>query len=297
MNQVSPPILLLDNETGPTRLLSPFRYPGGKTWLASKICYWLTLQRDKPAHFIEPFAGGAIVGLNVAFKQLAERVTLVELDQDVAVVWQVILEGEANLLADLIIDFDLTPESVSQVLSRPTVNPEQKAFRTILRNRINRNGILASGAGVLKNGENGKGIRSRWYPETLARRIREVARLKNRITFIEGNGLDVLRENADQQDTVFFIDPPYTAGNKRAGSRLYTHYQVNHEELFRLVDLLTGDFLMTYSNEDRVLELARRHNFDIQEISMRNGNHKAMSELLIGRDLDWYRQSGKHRES
>lgn len=32
---------------------------------------------------VEPFAGGGIVSLTVAFEQLAERVTMVELDDDV----------------------------------------------------------------------------------------------------------------------------------------------------------------------------------------------------------------------
>lgn len=43
------------------------------------------------------------------------------------------------------------------------------AFQTILRNRINRGGILAPGAGRIKNGESGKGKKSRWYPDTLRR--------------------------------------------------------------------------------------------------------------------------------
>ena len=51
---------------------SPFRYPGGKTWLVPRIRQWLTSLPTKPARFIEPFAGGAIVGLTVAFEQLAD---------------------------------------------------------------------------------------------------------------------------------------------------------------------------------------------------------------------------------
>jgi DNA adenine methylase len=34
------------------------------------------------------------------------------------------------------------------------------------------------------------------------------------------------------KDAVFFIDSPYTAGGKRAGSRLYTHFEVDHEKTF-----------------------------------------------------------------
>ena len=71
---------------------SPFRYPGGKTWLIPRIRQWLTTCDMSPKEFIEPFAGGAIVGLTVAFEQFADHVILAEIDQKVAAVWQVILE-------------------------------------------------------------------------------------------------------------------------------------------------------------------------------------------------------------
>ena len=79
-------------------------------------------------------------------------------------------------------------------------------------------GILANGAGMLKYGENGKGIKSRWYPETLKRRILDIIDIRERIEFIESDGIQVMRQHADRADMVFFIDPPYTAGNKKLGA-------------------------------------------------------------------------------
>ena len=63
---------------------SPFRYPGGKTWLVPRIRSWFRSMKQKPKLLVEPFAGGGIVGLTVAFEQLAPKVLLVELDEDVA---------------------------------------------------------------------------------------------------------------------------------------------------------------------------------------------------------------------
>src|SRR2546425_451443 len=48
------------------------------------IHQWLTGIKPKPIKFIEPFVGGGIVGLHVAFRQLADHVILAELDEDVA---------------------------------------------------------------------------------------------------------------------------------------------------------------------------------------------------------------------
>jgi DNA adenine methylase len=78
-------------------------------------------------------------------------------------------------------------------------------------------------------------------------------------------------------------------GNKRAGSRLYTHSVVDHEELFRIAASCAGDFLMTYEDAPELHDIARYHNFDTHVIPMKNGHHERMTELLVGRDLDWAR--------
>src|SRR5215218_124549 len=63
---------------------SPFRYPGGKTWLVPRIRQWLLYRTPRPSEFLEPFAGGGIVSLTVAFEKLAGQVTMVELDEHLA---------------------------------------------------------------------------------------------------------------------------------------------------------------------------------------------------------------------
>jgi DNA adenine methylase len=272
---------------------SPFRYPGGKTWLVPRIRYWLEDWKNrhgkKPAEFIEPFAGGAIVSLTVAAEKYAEHVTMIEIDEQVAAVWKTILQGDAAWLADKIVSYDLTPENVEKDLSKPARSIRDKAFQTILKNRVYRGGILAPGSGMLKYGEDGKGIKSRWYPDTLKKRILGITSMSERISFIEGDGIASLRDYTKRSDAVFFIDPPYTAAGKKAGSRLYAHYELDHEELFRIMKSVSGDFLMTYDDADEVREMANKHGFDTEIVAMKNTHHAEMTELLIGRSLDWAR--------
>jgi DNA adenine methylase len=269
------------------KLLSPFRYPGGKTWLVPFMYQWLARIKPKPIEFIEPFAGGGIVGLHVAFKSLADHVTLAELDEDVASVWHTMIYGDAERLAVRIATFDLTPDAVAKELSKMPQSAEERAFQTLLKNRVARGGILAAGAGVLRHGEHGKGIKSRWYPETLKKRVLEIAKIRERITFIRGDGLQVMKQYAHREDVVFFIDPPYTVGGKQPGKRLYNHNEIDHETLFELTSVLTGDFLMTYINDERVCQLVQQYKLDMHEITMKNNHHARMTELLIGRDLSW----------
>lgn len=264
---------------------SPFRYPGGKTWLVPYIRLWLLSKHPKPSELVEPFAGGGIVALTVAFERLAEHVTMVELDERVAAVWHTILGGQAEELAERIVGFDLSLETVKEVLGSPVDSLSDRAFATILKNRVNRGGILAPGASLVKNGENGRGLSSRWYPETLKKRILDIASVGDRITFVERDGLEVLREHARRPDAVFFIDPPYTL----AAKRLYNYWELNHEELFSVAATLSGDFLMTYDNDAGIRTLATSYGFETREVAMKNTHHAKMTELLVGRDLSWLR--------
>jgi DNA adenine methylase len=262
---------------------SPFRYPGGKTWLVPYLRDWLHHQKKKPSRLIEPFAGGAIASLTAGFELLVRHVVFAELDERVAAVWQVVLNGQAEWLAKQILEFDVTEDNVRSVLSRTPQSLRVRAFQTILRNRVQRGGILAPGAGLVKTGENGRGIKSRWYPETLARRIREINAIKDRFTFVHGDAFKLIDEHREDRSAVFYVDPPYTL----AAKRLYPEWQVDHERLFSAMARVKGDFLMSYDHTSEVLELARRYGFQTRGISMKNTHHAKMQELLIGTDLSW----------
>ncbi len=262
---------------------SPFRYPGGKTWLVPYLRDWLNHQNKTPSRLIEPFAGGGIVSLTAGFERLARHVVFSELDDRVAAVWQVVLNGQAEWLAKEIMDFDVTLENVRPALEKTAKTLREKAFQTILRNRVQRGGILAPGAGLVKTGENGRGLRSRWYPETLAKRIRDINAIKDRFTFVHGDAFKLIDEHSQDKSAVFYVDPPYTI----AARRLYSAWQIDHERLFSAMARVKGDFLMSYDHTSEVLELAKRHGFETRGISMKNTHHAKMQELLIGKDLSW----------
>lgn len=266
---------------------SPFRYPGGKTWFVPTFRHWIAQMDAKPRLLVEPFAGGGIISLTALFENLVEKVVMVELDDDVAAVWETLLNGDARWLANRVLAFDLTKEMVIQELRRPPATRRERAFQTLLRNRTLHGGILAQGSGFLKYGENGKGISSRWYARTLARRLLALDSIASRIQFRCDDGLKVMREFATDRDAVYFIDPPYSAGGKKAGTRLYTHSSLDHERLFALCQSLMGDFLMTYDDAEEVKAMARAHGFQMRLVPMANTHHTRMEELVVGRHLGW----------
>ena len=266
---------------------SPFRYPGGKTWLVPHIRTWLRSLPSKPTIFVEPFAGGAIVGLSVAFEKLADRVILVELDAGVAAVWQTIFSDDNSWLRERILTFHMTLDNVQSTMKEPHGSTRELAFKTILKNRTYHGGILAPGSAPIKNGESGRGIGSRWYAKTLSDRIHDLYEVKDFITIIHGDGMAEIQRHTDDSNVALFIDPPYTAGGKNAGKRLYTHNVIDHDQLFAVTANLAGDYLMTYDNSTEIVLRAKRHRMEIRPVAMKNTHHSVMSELLVGRNLDW----------
>ena len=263
---------------------SPFRYPGGKTWLVPIAREWLASLPKKPALLIEPFAGGGGIALMAAFEKRADRALLVELDPDIAEVWRIILSSQSSALCKKILGFHCNLDEVKKALEKPARSELGRAFQTFLRNRVSRGGILAPGAGFTKSGEAGKGISSRWYPETLSDRIMAIHERRDSVSFVEGDGLAFICEHVDDEDAAFFIDPPYPV----AGRRLYRFHDLDHRRLFGLMARIRGCFLATYDHNPEIEALAREFGFETKLTPMKSTHHTKKFELLISRDLSWF---------
>lgn len=274
------------NKAAKIELLSPFRYPGGKTWLRPIIRQWLSRSVDQ---VIEPFGGGAIVSLTALNEGLAKRAIILERDPSVASVWASMLNGEKIWLCWKINQFNATRTNVRDELERRVRSPRKLAWMTLLRNRVSHGGLLAPGAGLLKKGEAGNGVKSRWYPKTLSLRIEAIHALKRRIRFSETDALAWLRKNGRRKRTgpaAYFIDPPYSM----AGKRLYAYGEIDHEKLFEIVARLRGRVLMTYDDSAEIRKLARQFGFKYRRVAMRSRHHVSKNELLISKDFKWLKR-------
>ena len=259
-------------------LRSPLRYPGGKTWLIPHIRKWLSKARS--AVLVDPFAGGGIVPLTAVMEGLVERCVMVELDRDVAAFWWDALHRTDTMIRQ-IREFRPTHKNVTDLELQET-----SGFRTLVLNRTRNAGILAPGASFIKNGESGKGIQSRWYPETLMRRLSDISNHARKITFYEDDGIRVLESMVSSGDKAsVFLDPPYTAGGKRAGTRLYAHNSIDHSTLFQLLADSSMNFLMTYDHVPEIVDLIQLHRFRAVSVCMKNAHHNYVPELVITRDL------------
>ena len=260
---------------------SPLRYPGGKTWLIPHIRTWLGSLSRPPRLLVEPFCGGAVVSLTAAAEGLAEHCLMAELDRDVAAFWHAALRHGPEL-SRRIAEFE--PSRAAVAALDHTHNGHDVVslgFRTFVLNRTRRGGILAPGASLTRSGENGKGIASRWYPKTLISRLEAIQGYTQRITFCETDGMQLLEATASGDNTAVFADPPYTAGGKRAGSRLYKNSEIDHARLFKILADSGAEFLMTYDAAPEIVDLIRSHRFHALKVTMKNTHHARIPELVI----------------
>lgn len=273
----------LPDGTHPT-VHSLFRYPGGKSWFTPFLLRYL--DAHPTGLFVEPFAGGASLSAAVLTHTRAD-VWLNELDEDVAAVHEVTFGDQAPALARRILDFDLTLDAAQAVLNSDPRSTLDRAFRTILKNRVNRGGILAPRAGLVRLGENGRGLKQRWYAQTLADRIGALHAARHRVRVTRLDALTLLEQTPFPSGAALFIDPPYTAGHKSAGRRLYRHHQLDHARLFRACAALTAPWLMTHEHDETVMALAWTHHLPWRTVTMTSGHNVTARELVVAPDFAW----------
>jgi len=260
---------------------SPFRFPGGKTWLYPFAKEWVKHYSNKT--LIEPFAGGASIGLAAAIEGWVKNIILIEIDPQIYCVWKCIIEGNAKELAKRVCNFDFNESSVEKQIHLTTNNLVDKAFITLLRNRINHGGILANGSGKLKHGEAGKGILSRWYPKTISDRIIKINSAIDKLEVFQTDGIEYINKHSLASDVIFFVDPPYTV----AGKRLYDYFEIDHEKLFFELSMVKSPFMLTYDDSPLVTDLINKYNFDYERVLMTTTHHRKKYELIISKDLNW----------
>lgn len=262
------------------RHISPFRYPGGKSWLAPSMVE--AVSKCGAATFVEPFAGGASVGLAVASKLPGVSVGLTEKDPGVAATWRAILGEERESLCDLIATFDMSRENAEAYLSLPHRSDLEMAFATILRNRCNYGGIIGANVRMLKSGDSGRGVLSRWYPETLCKRIMHIGSMSDRIHFCEGDALEAME--ATKPESMLFVDPPYCFDGKGVGKRLYSHWDVDQQQVFQSVANHDGPVIATHANDVQVKQMLDGLGLHHRVISMHGNRNVKQQEIVIAND-------------
>ncbi len=264
------------------RLLSILRYPGGKKRISPDLrllfnlvvrslhLYYPGEDREEtvrlggPKFLLEPFAGGAVVGLTLLNSNVVERLILVEKDDRVAAFWKTALRD--SHFADHVEKFRCTRKNVEHVLDNPD---RDLPFWTLVANRCSFNGKL--------NGGISKDVSYNWNGKVHAEALRRIRQLSDRIEFIEGDGVKLLRDHANDLDASSFVDAPYF----EKGKTLYREWKVDPSEVFEALASWRGFWLMTYDCVPEIKQLLKRHGFTYREFLTQSNNGKVTKELLM----------------
>lgn len=235
--------------------LSPLRYPGGKGLLL-RFVREIVLRNPPPgATYVEPFAGGAAIALGLLLSGDVEHAIIGDADPAIAAFWKAALQ-HPDELADLIDDCQVTIGTwYEQAHALHHTDPSDTitlGFAAFFLNRTNRSGILRARPIGGLNQDGPYKIDCRFNKPNLLQRLRNIARLADRITVHGSDGVALLKRLAPRYSHEAFVyaDPPYLT--KSTDLYIDTMTYAKHQQL---ADALTANFrrwIISYDCDPRV---------------------------------------------
>jgi len=222
--------------------------------------------------YVEPYAGGAAIALELLFHEYVSRVHINDLSKPIHAFWKSVL-NHTDDLCKLVRDTPLTVRSwdkQKRVFSNQKDFGEvELGFSAFYLNRTNRSGIL--NAGVI-GGREQTGpwkIDARFNREELVFRIESIAKMRNRIRLTRMDALKLLETRGEEwpAKTLIYLDPPYYEKGRDLYYDFYEHE--DHEQIYRF---LTKEFakkrwVISYDNVLPIRNLYKsrqRHGYEVR---------------------------------
>jgi DNA adenine methylase len=237
----------------PARYLSPLRYPGGKGRLARFVANLLRRQEPRPRRYVEPFAGGAGVGLRLLVDEHVDEIVINDLNPGIAAFWRSVFRRPDDLLERLAgceVSVDEWRRQREVYLAEPKDDVEL-GFALFFLNRTNRSGIL-DGRPIGGYEQTGRWkIDARFDRQGLETRLNALAQYGSRVVVGEVDGIDLIEQHLGDEESFIYADPPYLD----KGDHLYLD-TLRWDDHVRLAQLLRrgGRWLLTYDADPRITE-------------------------------------------
>ena len=238
-------------------IVSPLRYPGGKRRLWGYIAEVMRLNSLRPKLFVEPFAGGASVALQLLSAGLVERIALGERDPLVASFWKTVF-SEPKWLISQVRRTSITVARWRHFRNATLSSRRERALACLFLNRTSFSGILARTAGPIGGvrQRSKHKIDCRFPRRTVERRILAASRLRDQVVLVMHAGwketMRRVRELGYGDDEVFYyLDPPFFA----KADRLYRYHfsGTDHEHLHDALTRLRSPWLLSYDPAPAIL--------------------------------------------
>lgn len=268
------------------RFFTPLRYPGGKSKLAYYVVALLEENDLIGGHYIEPFAGGAGVALQLLLTEHVSSIHINDFDPAVYAFWKSCTE-QPEELCKLIHD---TPVTIQEWHKQREImlNPSKSislidlGFATFFINRTNRSGILTAGV-IGGKAQAGKWkLTERFNKTNLIKRIHRIADYSKTIKVTNLDAakmLDELSNNAPEKSLIY-LDPPYYL----KGQELYRNFY-EHEDHVRIAEKIKNikksQWIISYDNNKEIANIYKEYRQKIFDLQYSAQKKRVSSEIMI----------------
>lgn len=246
----------VETYNGRLKHFTPLRYPGGKGRLASYVKAILGANNLLDGEYVEPFAGGAAIALELLFHEYVSRVHINDLSRPVYAFWDSVINRTEDLCR-LVHD---KPRTIEEWDVQKYVMKNQNSYDNLsvgfsffFLNRTNRSGILNGGVigGRSQSGE--WKIDARYNAVELVTRIQSIAKLKSKIALTNLDAISLINigKNLWPNKTLIYCDPPYYV----KGRDLYYHFykHSDHENVAKVVSSIDSQrWIVSYDNVEPI---------------------------------------------
>jgi DNA adenine methylase len=245
------------------KLYTPLRYPGGKARFAPLIADVMRANGLDGGHYMEPYAGGAGVALELLFEGVATDVHINDVDPAVADFWLAATKHNQRLIR-MVESEPVTMEAWyywrSVMLGEVRAGLIKRGFATLFMNRTNRSGILKAGVVGGKAQKGSDKLDARFMREALSTRLQRIGENAGHIHVYCEDAHDLLSRCGDflPSQSLIYLDPPYYEKGQGLYRNFYEHE--DHLELAKLIQsrAFPRKWVVSYDDADEIQEMYKR---------------------------------------
>ena len=263
---------------------SPLRYPGGK----GKLEPFMELLIRQTGHlggtYVEPFAGGAGIALELLEKGIVSDIVINDLDKGIYSFWRAILT-ETDRFINNIRNVELSIDEWNrqrEIIDDCSRYSYELGFATFYLNRTNRSGIIKGGViGGIEQVGNWR-MDARFNREALIERIVKIASRKNHIHLYNKDVNSFIQNYLPkyQQNAFVYFDPPYFDKGKQLYLNFFSYD--DHVRIERMINnQVNCDWVITYDDVQEIADIYQNHILKGFDLNYSAAVKRKASEIII----------------
>jgi len=241
---------------------TPLRYPGGKQRLAPFIAEILEVNGLIGCHYIEPYAGGAGVAIELLLDDKVSHIHLNDISTPVYAFWHSVKHEHKELcrrISRASIDLEEWKRQREMLKRGKEISLIDLGFALFFMNRCNRSGILSGGLiGGLKQSGAWK-MDARFYRNELIRRIEAIAEKSRSISLRNWDAEKFMLQYLPRlpQNSLVYCDPPYFT---KADTLYQNHYTPSdHLRISQIIqENISLPWVVSYDTNPKIMSYYKR---------------------------------------